>query len=360
MKVIHVETGMNLSGGAQQVLYLVQGLGRLGVDNVLVCAEGSEVSNRVTRECKVHAVKMRSDVDLGFINRMRRVIRDEKPDLVHVHSRRGADPLAAIAARLARVPVVLTRRVANPERRWVAKYKYRLYRTIVVISEGIREMLDSQGIDAGKIRLVFSAVDRRRFKPEPDREALNAELNIDNSKRLIGVVAQLTRRKGHRVLLDAMPAVIERHPDILILCCGKGDEEETLTQEIKRRGLDAHIRLLGFRDDVEKILPCCELSLHPSLVEGLGGAALQAGACGVATIASDVGGLPEAISDQRTGLLVKSGDAAALASAMNRLLEDDDLRIRFAEAGPAYVGERFSITTMVRDNLAVYKEVLGA
>lgn len=359
MKVIHVETGMHLWGGAQQVLYLIGGLGRLGVDNVLVCAQGSEVSNRVTNECKVYALKMKGDVDLGFIGRMRRVIRDERPDLVHVHSRRGADPLAAIASHLAGVPVIVSRRVDNAETPWIARLKYRLYKKIIVVAEGIREVLVSEGVNQSKMRLIHSAVDRRRFKPEPDRPVLDKELGIDREARLIAMVAQYIPRKGHRVLFDAMPAVIAQYPETLVLCCGSGPEEKTLDQEIVERGLQDHVRMLGFRDDLEKILPCCELSLHPALTEGICGAALQAQSCSVATIGSRVGGLPEAISEGVTGLLVEPGNPDQLAGAIIRLLGDDALRIQLAEAGPGYVGERFSITAMVRDNLAVYREVLA-
>ena len=192
-----------------------------------------------------------------------------------------------------------------------------------------------------------------------ERPVLDAELGIDEQARLIAMVAQYIPRKGHRVLFDALPAVIAQHPDVLVLCCGSGPQEEALQKEIATRGLQDNVRMLGFRDDLEKILPCCELSLHPALTEGICGAALQAQSCSVATIGSRVGGLPEAISDGVTGLLVEPGNSGELADTINRLLGDDALRIRLAEAGPGYVGERFSIAAMVRDNLAVYREVLA-
>ena len=118
------------------------------------------------------------------------------------------------------------------------------------------------------------------------------------------------------------------------------------------------VRLLGFRDDLEKILPCCTMALHPALTEGICGAALQAQSCGVPIIASRVGGLPEAVGEDISGLLVSPGDAEQLGQAMLRLLDDEALRQRLGEAWPAYVAGRFSISAMVQGNLEVYREVL--
>lgn len=359
MKILHVETGRHLWGGAQQVLYLMHGLGRLGVSNVLVCTEGSAVSDLAPKDSFVVPMPMAGDLDLGFIGRLREVLKAERPDLVHVHSRRGADPLAAIAARLSGIPVIVSRRVDNAENPWLARLKYRLYKKVVVVAAGIRDVLLAEGISDGRLRLVHSGVDRRRFKKEIDRDWLKADLGIGHDTRVIAMVAQYIPRKGHRVMLAAMPAVLEKFPDTVVLCCGSGSEEAALQQEITDRGLSDRVKLIGFRHDLEKILPCCTLALHPALAEGICGAALQAQSCGVAVIASRVGGLPEAVAEDISGLLVTPGDPGELAAAIIRLLADDELRARIGQAGADYVGGRFSITAMVQGNLDVYREVLG-
>jgi glycosyltransferase involved in cell wall biosynthesis len=99
--------------------------------------------------------------------------------------------------------------------------------------------------------------------------------------------------------------------------------------------------------------------LHPALTEGICGAALQAQSCGVPVIASRVGGLPEAVAEDVSGLLVDPGDVEQLSQAMLRLLDDDALRQRLGDAGPEYVAGRFSISAMVQGNLEVYREVLN-
>jgi len=359
MKILHVETGRNLWGGAQQVLYLVQGLGRLGVANLLVCTEHGAVAHHAPGDCRTIAMPMRGDLDLAFVGRLGAVLKAEKPDLVHVHSRRGADPLAAIAARLRGVPVILSRRVDNAEKPWVARLKYRLYGKVIAVADGIRDVLIDEGVPDSKISVVHSGVDRRRFKANADREWLAQNLEIPDDTMVIAMVAQYIRRKGHQVMLDALPAVLEKHDRLQVLCCGAGPGKAALQEQIAQRGLGDHVRLLGFRDDLEKILPCCTIALHPALTEGICGAALQAQSCGVPVIASRVGGLPEAVAEDISGLLVESGDPHQLADAILRLLADDELRQRLAEAGPWYVADCFSISAMVQGNYEIYREVLN-
>ena len=270
MKILHVETGRHLWGGAQQVLYLIRGLSRQGIANVLVCTEDSAVSENAPKDCLVVALPMAGDLDLAFIGRLKAVLKTERPDLVHVHSRRGADPLAMIAARLRGIPVIVSRRVDNAEKPWLARLKYRLYKKVIVVADGIRDVLLAEGVSGDRLRLVHSGVDRRRFKPGPDRDWLSANLGIAKDTIIIAMVAQYIHRKGHHIMLEALPAVLEKYANLQVLCCGSGAEQEALAAQIEERGLADHVRLLGFRDDLEKILPCCAMALHPALTEAVG------------------------------------------------------------------------------------------
>ena len=160
MKIVHVETGMHLYGGAQQVAYLLAGLAGQDIDNVLVCPPGAAIGQHFAgSQVKVVETPCAGDLDLGFLLRLRRLLREERPDLVHLHSRRGADVLGGIAAKLAGVPAILSRRVDNPESRLVAALKYRLYARVVCISQGIADVLLSEGVPADKVVVVRSAVE---------------------------------------------------------------------------------------------------------------------------------------------------------------------------------------------------------
>ena len=359
MKILHVEAGKHLYGGARQVLYIVEGLAARGVDNLLACPAGSEMSRQQPAGARVLPMKMGGDGDIGLAFRLARLIRAEQPDLVHLHSRRGADTWGGLAAKLAGVPCVLSRRVDNPESRWAVALKYRLYDHVITISEGIRQVLLSEGLAPQKVSCVRSAVDATPYLPPVDRAAFRAEFGLPPDALVAGVVAQLIPRKGHRYLLSALPGLLERHPDLQVLIFGQGPLEAELRAEVESRNLAAAVRFTGFRHDLPRWLGGLDMLIHPADMEGLGVSLLQASAAGVPIVTSRAGGLPEAVQDGVTGILCPPGDVAALAAAIDRLAGDAALRARFGAAGRARILAEFSIDAMVDGNLAIYRQVLG-
>jgi glycosyltransferase involved in cell wall biosynthesis len=176
---------------------------------------------------------------------------------------------------------------------------------------------------------------------------------------VIGVVAQLIERKGHLVLIEALPALLERIADLRVLFFGKGPLEARLRARVRERRLEGVVRLVGFRDDLPRILPSLDLLVHPAFREGLGVSLLQASAAGVPIVACRAGGIPEAVRDGVNGLLVPPGDAQALGHAIERVLGDHALARRLGQGGRELVAREFSLDSMVEGNLAVYREVLA-
>ncbi|MBS0552218.1 MAG: glycosyltransferase, partial [Proteobacteria bacterium] len=175
-----------------------------------------------------------------------------------------------------------------------------------------------------------------------------------------GMVAQLIPRKGHRYLLVALKDVLPHHPALQVLVFGRGPLEAELRQAIADQGLAGNVRLMGFVDDLPEILGCLDLLVHPADMEGLGVSLLQASAARVPIIASRAGGMPEAVREGVNGLLIEPGDVAALAAAMNRLLDDSTLRTCMGEAGRKLVLDEFSVDAMCEGNLAIYRRLLQA
>jgi glycosyltransferase involved in cell wall biosynthesis len=361
--VLHLEGGAELYGGAQQVLYLLEGLAARGIENHLICRRGCALATRATAFAQVHQRRLGGDLDVGMVQRVGRVIRSVQPDLVHLHSRIGADVMGGIAARLARVPVVHTRRVDNPEPRWLAATKYRLHDRVIAISEGIARVLRGLDLPADKLRVVRSAVDAAPFAAGCDRAALARLLGATDAQPMTGptiaVVAQLIERKGHRFLLQALPAIAAAVPGVQVLCFGKGPLVGPLQERIDRDGLAGHVRLMGYREDLPRLLPCMDLLVHPATMEGLGVSLLQASAAGVPIVASRVGGIPEAVRDGVNGRLVPPADVPALTEAILSLLAAPAQRQRMGAAGRELVAREFSVAAMVAGNLAVYRELLG-
>lgn len=360
MKVLHVEGGRHFYGGARQVVYLLEGLAQRGVENVLVCPPGAAVAAHAEPFARVLPVALRGDLDLGFVARLRARIRSEGPDLVHLHSRRGVDVWGGLAARLAGVPGVLSRRVDNRERPWAAALKYRLFDRVIAISDGIRDVLLDEGVPPQRVRCVRSALDARPWLQPVDRTAFRREFALDDDAIVVGVVAQMIRRKGHRHLFDALKLLHPQRPRLRVLLFGQGPLRAELQARAARDGLASIVRFVGFRDDLPRWMGGLDVLAHPADREGLGIALLQAQAAGVPVVASRAGGMPEAVHDGVTGFLVAPGDVSALADALRRLVDDAVLRERMGAAARARVLECFSVDAMVDGNLAVYREVLQA
>ncbi|MDL2285010.1 glycosyltransferase, partial [Oxalobacter sp. OttesenSCG-928-P03] len=117
MKILHVESGKHFYGGARQVAYIIEGLARLGIKNMLACPLGAEIAQHVSGYAKLCEIPMKGDADIGMTGRLADIIRKHRPDIVHLHSRRGADIWGGLAAKRTGTPCVLSRRVDNPEPR---------------------------------------------------------------------------------------------------------------------------------------------------------------------------------------------------------------------------------------------------
>lgn len=358
MKVLHVEAGRHLYGGALQVLYLVRGLAARGVANVVAAPAGSEILAATAPVATTEPLPWRGDADVAAAWRLYRAIRRHGPDVVHLHSRRGADVWGLVGARLAGVPALITRRVDNPEPRWLARLKYGAAARVIAISDAIRQVLLEAGVPPSRIVTVRSSVDAARFSGPCDRDYFAAALGVPADARTIGVVAQLIPRKGHRYLLDILPPLLAADGRLYVLFFGRGPLEASLREQVAAPQYHGRVRLAGFRDDLPRLLGCLDVLVHPADMEGLGVSLLQAAAAGVPIIATRAGGMPEAVADGHNGLLVPPGDRDALRHALQRLLEDDALRASLGAGGRQRVAENFSPEVMVEATLRLYRAVL--
>ena len=360
MKVLHVEAGMNLYGGALQVHYLLRGIAeRKDVKCTLVCPEGSAISAAARGYVpSLHVIPMRGDLDLFILPRLRWILRREDPDIIHLHSRRGADILGGLAARLTGTPCILTRRVDNPENRQWARLKYRLFDRVITISEGIREVLISEGVPAEKITRVHSAVDQWQYNQPCDTSWFREEFGLDADSVVCGVVAQLIDRKGHRYLLRAVPEILHAVPSAVFLIFGKGPLEDQLRTACRDMGIEGRVRFTGFREDLDRILGCLDLVIHPASMEGLGVSLLQAAAAGVPIVGTRVGGIPEIVQDGINGYLVPPRNVHSIVDAVTHILTDKNLARRMGEEGRRITRELFSVEAMVEGNLKVYREIM--
>ncbi len=359
MKVLHVETGRHLYGGAEQVLWLAGALRNRGCDSPLVCARGSAMAAAARAAgLEVFALPCAGDLDLRFGWRLKRLLERERPDLVHCHSRRGADLLGGRAAGRAGIPAVVSRRVDNREAPWLARLRYRPFAGIVAISETIAEVLCADGIAPERITVIRSAVDTARFERPPDCAAFRREFGLEADQRVLFCAAQLISRKGQRFLLEALASLKVRYPELRAILFGRGPLEAELRALATNLELGGIVQFAGFRDDLDDYLGCADLLVHPALTEGLGVAALKAAAAGVPVVAFAAGGLREAVVDGETGLLTPPGDADALARAIAGLLDDPERCRQLGRQGRRRMQAEFTVAAMADAHMTLYRTIL--
>ncbi len=358
MRIAHIEAGRYLYGGAAQVRYLTQGLTGRGVDNVLLCARGSEVG--AVAAAQVVELPMRGELDVALLPRLKRELKRLAPDLVHVHSRRGADLYGGWAAALTGVPAVLTRRVDANEPAALARLKYRPYRVVVALSRAIERQLLDAGLPAERTALIPSAVDTQRFRPDPAaRERLRAAFGLPGDALVVGVVAQLIERKRHAWLFSSLAPFVREEPRLRVLCFGQGPLERALRSHVENLGLRERVVFAGFRNDLAELVPGFDLLVHPAEREGLGLALLEAASAGVPAVACAVGGVPDVVVAGETGVLVPRDDTSQVSGAVRALLADEGERHRLGAAARRHAERRFGLGTLVAAHLSLYARVLG-
>lgn len=363
LKTLHVEMGRHLLGGTMQVFYLNQGLAARGMESAVVCPRQSELYLKCQEEgITVFPVHYGGDMDLRLIFALRRIIREYRPDITHIHSRRGGDTLGLMAAKWAHCGrIVVSRRVDHPLARsgW-NKLRYEKWpdRTVAV-SEGIRQAMIQGGIDGNKVTVVHSGIEAALYQTHDDRIEVRNELGIGHDRLVLAVIGQLIERKGHRFLMEALPAIREKHAKVELLFLGEGRLEEDLRAECKRKGIVDQVHFAGFRRDVGRVLRAVDVLVHPATMEGFANAVLQGMAAEVPVVSSAVGGMPESVRDGENGFLVPPSNPQALADAVIRLLDSPALRAEFGQRGRIIVETEFSSEAMVEGLLRVYRDLVG-
>ena len=360
LQILHVDTGRELRGGQGQVLTLCKGLLERGVSQLLVCPPGSPLALRASEAgVPVRALRMRGEFDLWAAWRLRTAIRAWGANLVHVHDAH-AHALAWLAARrLPDVALVVSRRVDfEISRNWISRRKYLDPRVrYLAISTGVRDVLERGGVAPEAIRIVPSGVDLARFTFRTPPARLREEFGFPASAPLIGTIGSLVDHKGHRYLLEAAPAVLERFPEARFLIVGEGELRPAFERQVRELGLMDRVLLPGYREDLEMFLSGFDLFVLPSHLEGLCTSLIDAMLFRLPAVGTRTGGVPDLIRHEETGLLVPPKEPRALAEALLRLLDDPGLAKRLAAAAHAHAMGHFTAERLVQNTLAAYQDL---
>lgn len=311
--------------------------------------------------------------DLITLWRLFTLFRKERPAVVHTHTSK-AGALGRLAAWLAGVPVVIHTPHGHIFYGHFGRLASRLFLRIeqilargttglIALTEAERdEHLACRVGKTEQFSVAPSGIDLARFR-EAASEGLRARppgFDCPSEAFVIGSVGWLTEVKGHRFLIEAFAKLKPLHPNLHLVIVGSGGLRAAYLALADRLGLHGSVHLLGERQDVPECLAGMDLFVLPSLNEGMGRALIEAMAAGLPVVASRVGGVPAIVEDRRTGLLVPAGDAGALASALEELVQKPEWAKELGLAASRSIGERFSSEAMVRAIESAYDKAWAA
>jgi len=343
-------------------MHTVMGLRAQRQRAALAAHPEGELFRRMSEGTDLIPLAPRNEIDLAAAWRLSRVLKQLRPDVIHAHDPHGVAMAAtalSIASPSPEPPLVASRRIEfriahNSFSRW----KYGRVACFIAISEAVRDRLIADGIPRQKTTVVHEGVDVERIVHLPAAN-VHAAFFLPTHAPVVGNIGALVAQKGQHHLVDAAAIVLRAVPDARFVILGEGELRPALEEQIKRKHLERHVFLAGFRPDVLELLKGVDLFALSSLQEGLCTSLVDAMAASKASVATRVGGVPEVVADGETGLLVPPRDHEALAEGIIALLKDSAQRTRMGEAGLTRARKLFTVEHMVDGTTAVYERLLG-
>lgn len=359
LRIVHSEAATSFGGQEGRIFKEMTAMRARGHDVQAICQPQALLTARL-REAgfTVHTLEM--DGPLNYIKgvlKIRSILRAGRFDVLNTHSRRDT-VIAAAAARLAGTPLIVrTRHLSN---KVGSLWSYtRLPHRVTTVSDHVRQHLIDRGVPAEHIATVYSPI----VLPEPvEHSTLRGELGLAEDDIVVGCVAVMRATKGHKDLIDAIAPLMASRPALHLVFIGGGSPVFEQTQAyIAELGLQTRIHLMGTRRDVPNLLAGCDLFALATQQEASGTVYVEAEASGLPVIGTDVGGVSEMMRNGETGILVPPKDPIALRAALERLIDDPELRHRMGQAGRRMVWEEgvFSTKRLAETTEAIYRKWLA-
>jgi glycosyltransferase involved in cell wall biosynthesis len=350
---------------------------KAGMDVITASAAGPWVEDLnawgIRHEAVTHATRSVSVTDdVLALGELVRLFRRLRPDIVHTHNPKPG-VYGRVAARLAGVPVVVNTvhgLYASPDDPFLRRVLvYGVERAVSVCSQaelvqnvedvGVLERLH---VPARKLHLLGNGVDLARFQPRPHAAATARQsLGVGGDQVVAGVVGRLVWEKGFAELFEAARRLRRTRPEVVVVVIGATDPAKSgsLTQaDIDRARAEAGVIFVGERRDVESLYPGFDLFVLPSHREGFPRSAMEAAACGLPIVASDIRGCRQVVDHGRTGLLVPVRDPVALADALGDLAADPIRREAMGQAARVLAEKEFDDRQVIARTLDTYRHLL--
>lgn len=315
-------------------------------------------------------INIESQFNVFVVGKLVRYIRSHSIHIVHTHGAR-ANFYGRVAARWAKVPVILSTVHNSLYDFPVPFWKKKIYlfldkftstfcdRLICVSKKIADDLTDKSKIAREKITVIYNGIHISECKSSDTSLRLSKEFGLSEHQPVIGVIGRMSVNKGQRYLIEALPRLKKKFPDIVCLLVGDGPKKANLQGLVVKMGLSESCRFTGVRTDIYDIFCLLNLLVLPSVSgEGFPMILLEAMAHGCPIVATDIGGVNEMIEHSKNGLLVKPADSQALSEAILELLSEPKKADQLLNEALRSVGEKFSVKPMIAATERIYEQAL--
>ena len=370
VRIMHVRDSSGIFGAERVILSIANNIDRRRFDLKLLCMQrpdgkGSRLINRARKiSAKVIPLAVRYRFDPSAIFKMKRVFNENRVQIVHTHDFKS-DFYALVAGAGTGIRRVLTAHGSTRDSRlkrfylyWDERVLYRVFDRVVAVSKELEKYLLSMNVPAEKIRVIQNGLDFGLLKGETNDNLKGKSFEVPSGKTTYAVIGRLYPDKGHRFFLEALAEVLKTGRPVYGVIVGDGPARHEIARLVVQLNLEKHVRLYGFRSDMQAVYECIDCLVIPSLTEGLPYVLLEAMANRVPLIATTVGDIPALIENGRNGLLVPPGDASAVAERIIEIFDYPESARELAENAYRTVTEMYSAERMVRQTEQLYIELM--
>ena len=366
-KIIEVSSDTNIGGAGKCLLTLLENFDYERFEVKVVLPKNSLLKPHIDKMnipvTEVDGIADKS-LDFGAVSELKRIFREEKPDLVHTH----ASMSARIAAKQAGAKIVYTRHSVFPPSKKISRglgkkingfVNNSIADGIIAVAEAAKENLTDTGISADKITVILNGVDGLTPASPEEKDAIRKRFGVKDGEKVVSIVARLEDIKGHEYFIEAADEILKSGIQARFFIAGTGSYESVLKEKVKQLKLEKNVIFTGFISDVDNLMNITDVQANASYgTEATSLALLEGMSLGIPAVVSDFGGNPGVIKDGVNGFVVPKQNSAELAEGIKRLLTDDALYKRLSDGSEDVFKKTFTAEAMTRNIENLYIRII--
>jgi glycosyltransferase involved in cell wall biosynthesis len=348
MNILVLNAVRGWSGIGSHSIELALSLKKKGHMAVIGCAQEVNVRHHAKKlGIPLRKIRLKNLMDIRAIFKIMQVVFKDDIELIIANLGKEYWPATFVAKILGR-KIIVIRHQTNRLKKITCWLLARYVDRVVAVSDAVADSLIAGGVPAEKIDLVHNAINLERFNPfSVDRDRVRKELGVGDDDIVIGTAGRLVSEKGVSELLNATYRLIQENRPVKLIFAGDGPSKTALAEEAHRLSIHDRVIFLGLRKDMDRIYAAMDIFVFPSTQnEAFGMVLIEAMAMNKPVVASAVGGILDIVRDGINGILIPPRDHVAIATAVARLIDDQDLSGKIAREGQKTVEQRFSDKAM--------------